>query len=202
MQVYEKRPTGLGAKQLSAQAARDRRGAVFAAARAVVGVVLIGLIGAPFGPLWALLGVGLLASVFVFVKAAGDAALVRPALVLTGRPKWDGTRRTAWAVESDDLPTSLRALTGALDADLGASLTAYDEGADYRGITRTEAFGAPTHPVMFAWGVGGRPRLKADGDAEGVWIRMEYDAGDSLVATVLANDGPAVDILKQAARRV
>lgn len=202
MQVYEKRPSGLGAKELSAHARRDRNGALFAAARVVVGVVLIGLIGAPLGFLWFVLGVASLASVFLFVKAAGDAALVRPALVLTGRPKWDGTRRTAWSVESDDLPDSLQRLATSLDAELGASLTAYDAGADYRGITRTEAFGAPEHPVVFAWGVDGKARLKATDDIAGVWIRMEYNDADVLIATVLANEGRAVETLKHVAWRV
>lgn len=202
MQVYEKRPSGLGAKELRDHARRDRNGAVFAAGRAVVGVVLIGLIGAPLGLLWAVLGIASLASVFLFVKAAGEAAVVRPALVLTGTPKWDGTRRTAWSVESDDLPSSLESLAAALDGELGASLTAYDEGSERRGITRREAFGAPTHPVLFAWGARGRPTLAATGDADGVWIRMEYDEADSLVATVLANEGRAVEALKQVAWRV
>lgn len=202
MQVYEKRPSGLGVKELSAHVRRDRNGALFAAGRAVVGVVLIGLIGVPLGFLWFVLGVASLASVFLFVKAAGEAALVRPALVLTGLPKWDGTRRTAWAVESDDLPESLRRLATGLDAELGASLTAYDEGADYRGISRQEAFGAPEHPVVFAWGAEGKARLKATGDVAGVWIRMEYNDADVLVATVLANEGRAVETLERVAWRV
>lgn len=202
MQVYEKRPSGLGAKELKAHARRDRNGAIFAAVRGVVGVVLVGLIGAPLGLLWASLGVASLASVFLFVKAAGEAAVIRPALLLTGRPKWDGTRRTSWSIESDDLPASLMALTSALDAELGPSLTAYDEGDDYRGITRREAFGSPTHPVLFAWGVDGKARLKATDEVEGVWIRMEYDASNELIATVLANEGRAVGALTHVAWRV
>ena len=201
MQVYQKRPSGLGAKELSAHARRDRRGALFAAGRAVVGVVLIGLIGAPLGFVWFVLGVASLASVFLFAKAAGDAALVRPALVLTGRPKWDGTRRTAWSVVSDDLPDTLQRLATGLDAALGASLTAYDEGSTYRGITRREAFDAPEHPVVFAWGIDGKARLKATDDVSGVWIRMEYNTADALIATVLANEGRAVDALTQVAWR-
>jgi hypothetical protein len=202
VQVYEKRPSGLGAKELNAHVARDRPGAIFAAARLVVGVVLVGLVGAPLGFLWLLIGVALVASVFLFVKAAGAAAVIHPALVLTGRPKWDGTRRTAWAIEADDLPDALRRLTDGLDAELGPSLTAYDEGSDYRGITRREAFGAPEHPVLFAWGVGGRARLKATDDVQGVWIRMEYNDSNELVATVLANEGRAADTLTHVAWRV
>jgi len=162
---------------------------------------LIGLVGAPLGFLWVVVGIALLASVFLFVKAAGEAALVRPALVLTGTPKWDGTRRTAWSIESDDLPESLKKLAAGLDAELGDSLTAYDQGDDFHGITRTEAFGSPTHPVLFAWGVGGKPRLAAREDVDGVWIRMEYNTADALVATVLANEGRAVDALTQVAWR-
>ena len=202
MQVYEKRPSGLSVEQLTAHARADRRSALLALARGIAGIVLIGCLGLPFGVLWAVIGVGLLASVFLFVRDAAGAAVRRPALVLTGRPKWDGVRRTAWSVESDDLPDSLRRLTDGLDAELGASLTAYDQGADYRGITRREAFDAPTHPVLFAWGVGGKPRLAATDDVEGVWIRMEYDRSSNLVATVLANEGRAVAALTQVAWRV
>lgn len=202
MQVYEKRPSGLGAKELRAQADRDRRGAMFAAARAVAGIVLVGLIGAPLGPLWALIGIACLASVFVFVRAAGAAAIVRPALILTGTPKWDGTRRTSWSIEADDLIDAVRRLADGLDAELGESLTAFDEGAEYRGVTRRAAFDEPIHPVMLAWGVGGKARLKATEEVDGVWIRLESRVSGPSTATVLANPGRAVDTLKQVAWRV
>ena len=64
-----------------------------------------------------------------------------------------------------------------------------------------KAFDAPEHPVVFAWGIDGKARLKATDDVSGVWIRMEYNTADTLVATVLANEGRAVDALTQVAWR-
>ncbi len=201
MQVYEKRPSGLG-PELGRHARTDRTGAAFALARVVVGILLMGLLTFPLGWLWFTLGVVSFASGFLFVRAAARAALVRPALVLTGRPKWDGTRRSAWRVESDDLPATLMHLTEGLDAECGSALTAYDLGDDYRGITRTEAFGSPEHPVLFAWGIDSPARLKANDDAMGIWLRMDYDDANELRATVLANEGRAVERLTHVAWRV
>lgn len=199
MYVYEKRPSGLGAKELAAQARRDPGAATFAVARALLGVVLIGLAGAPLGLVWVALGVALVVSVFLFVKAAAAAAVVRPALILIGHPTWEGTRRTAWSIEADPLIEVVQRLADRLDTELGDSLTAFDEGADYRGVTRRAAFDDPSHPVHIAWGVGGRPRLKAEGDVEGIWIRLESRVTGPSQATVLANEGRAVDVLKRVA---
>lgn len=201
MQVYEKPPSGLG-PELGRHALANRAGAAFALARVAVGVLLMGLLAFPLGWLWFTLGVVSFASGFLFVKAAARAALVRPALVLTGRPKWDGTRRLAWRLDSDDLPATLMHLTEGLDAECGSALTAFDLGDDYRGITRTEAFGSPEHPVLFAWGIDSPARLKANDDVVGIWLRMEYDEADELRATLLANEGRAVERLTHVAWRV
>lgn len=201
MQVYEKRPSGLG-PELMAHARRDRGGASFAVGRALVGVVLIALLGAPLGPLWAILGVGLLGSSFLFVQAAGRAAIRRPALILTGTPKWDGTRRTSWSIEADDPAVAARALADGLDHALGASMMAADEGESFRGVGRREAFES-TVPVQIAWGVGRAAKLTATEDVEGVWMRIDPGAGaEAKTVTLLANEGRAREALVDVAWRV
>ncbi|MFN8051715.1 MAG: hypothetical protein U0Q22_09780 [Acidimicrobiales bacterium] len=203
MQVYEKRPSGLSVRDLRSYAARAPRHAAFAAMRLVVGLALVACIVFPLGFLWFLLGLVSLASVFLFVREAATAAIVRPALVLTGLPKWDGTRRTSWVVDADDPLVHGEALAAALDDELGASLTAFDEGADFRGTTRAEVFGgAGDLPAIIAWGVGRKPRLAATADVDGVWMRVDPGAdGAAPAVTLLANTGTAVDALKQVAWR-
>jgi len=202
VRVYDKRPSGLGAADLRAQAERDPRGAAFAAARLLAGVVLVGMVGAPVGLLWLVLGVVLTASAFRFVGAAAGAAIARPALVLTGRPKWDGVRRTSWALETEGADQARavgRRLAEELDVELGDSLTAFDEDGRHRGATRGEVFDGDA-PGLIAWAVRGRPKLAAGDEADGVWLRLDPgETGDRIM--VLANDGRAADALRAAAHR-
>ena len=166
----------------------------------MLGLVGIGLIAAPAGIVWFLIGVALLVSVFAFVRDAAAAAVDRPSLILTGTPKWDGVRRTSWSLEADDPVAVARSLTEQLDGELGASLTALDEGTDYRGTTRNEAFGSTTAAALVAWGVDKKPRLAATGEVEGVWLRLDRESeGAAATVTVLANPGRAVEALKRAA---
>lgn len=197
MRVYERRPSGLAPSELAAHARARPADAVFAAARLVLGVVGIAFVGAPLGVLWMIAGVALVGSAFRFVGAAGAAAMERPALVLTGTPKWDGVKRTSWRIDADEPLASAQALAGLLDTELGDALTAFDEGPRYQGTTRREAFApAAPHPVIIAWGVGRKARLAADGDTNGVWMRLEDGA-----VTLLSDGGSATEALTTAAWR-
>jgi len=203
VQVYEKVPTGLRLEELRAHAKRHPQAAAFAAVRGVAGLVAIACITLPFGIIWFVAGVALLASVFMFARAAGEGAVIRPALMITGRPKWDGVRRTSWRIEADDVVAQALALADGLDAELGESLTAIDEGTGYRGTTRREAFDSPPGPVVIAWGIDQRARLAADGDRQGVWLRLEVlEVDQPPVITILANTGRALEVLKHVAWRV
>src|SRR5207247_1241674 len=113
---------------LAAHARRRPGSAAAAGARGVAGIDLIGFAGAPLGVVLAAIGVVLLASVFLFVRDAAAAAIERPCLVLTGTPKWDGTRRTAWTIDADDAAMLAGRLADGLDSELGDALTAFDEG--------------------------------------------------------------------------
>lgn len=197
MRVYERRPSGLAPVQLAALARARPAHAGFAVARVVVGVVLIGLLALPGGPLWGALGTLLLASSFGFVRAAGRHAMERPALVLTGRPKWDGVRRVSWVVEADDPVAAARRIADGLDGELGDSLTASGDGDDRRGTTRRAAFDAAgAEPVLVGWSIAGRPTLTADGAADGVWLRIDPSTEGPPVVTLLTNEGPAEEALK------
>lgn len=202
MHVYERRPNGLSPQQLLDHARSEPRAAAFAAVRGVGGIVLMGLLTAPLGWLWFVLGVASLSSVFVFVRSAAEAAIRRPALVLTGRPKWDGTRRTSWSIDAADPVEVARELAGAVDAELGDSLTAFDEESGHRGATRNEVFVDPSRSAVIAWSVGGgRPRLAAVDDVVGVWLRVDREEGGAAAVMLLASEGPAVEALLTAARR-
>lgn len=204
MRVYERRPSGLELADLKAHARRNRASARFAAGRLLTGVVLVGCVVFPLGALWLLIGVALIASVGLFMRGAARAAVERPALVFIGLPKWDGTRRTAWSVEADDLTASLSGLMDGLDEELGAALMAADDAGEFTGLSRRAALEPHELPVLLAWGVGRKPRLAAEGDGEGVWIRIEPSPshdGVGRTATVLANEGRARDVLTQVAWR-
>lgn len=205
MRVYERRPSGLELADLKAHARRHRASARFAAGRLLAGVVLVGCVVFPLGALWFLIGVALIASVGLFMRGASRDAVERPALVFMGLPKWDGTRRTAWSIEADDLTGSLAGLMDGLDSELGDALMAADESGEYTGLSRRAAIEPNDLPVLLAWGVGGKARLAADGDREGVWIRIEPSPsrdGEGRTATVLANEGRAREVLTQVAWRV
>lgn len=203
MRVYEKRPSGLSVAELRAQAQRDPAAARRAIGRAAVGVALVACVSLPFGLLWLLLGAGLLGSTVLFARDAALAAIERPSFVLRGRPKWEGVTRTHWSVEADDPLAVGQRLATELDETLGESLTAFDRGGSNEGTTRRQAF-APggDSPAIVGWSIKGRPRLSADGDADGVWLRIDPAVdGATPKVTVLANDGAATAALTQAAWR-
>ena len=127
MHVHERRPSGLAPRDLLSYGRARRSEGRSAAVRLIAAVVLMVAILAPLGILWFVLGFALLASLVGFVRRAAVAALARPALVLTGTPKWEGTRRVSWMIEADDdaqLVAAASALTAALSAELGTPVTA------------------------------------------------------------------------------
>ena len=181
MHVHERRPSGLAPRDLLSYGRARRSEGRSAAVRLIAAVVLMVAILAPLGILWFVLGFALLASLVGFVRRAAVAALARPALVLTGTPKWEGTRRVSWMIEADDdaqLVAAASALTAALSAELGTPVTAVvdDDGS-----------------TVSAWGVGRAPRLAADGATDGVWLRIDPPADDAPISkvTVLCNEGAA-----------
>lgn len=205
MRVYERRPSGLSVAELRAHAAREPVAARWAIARGVVGVVLLGCIALPLGLLAALVGAALVASTLLFARASAVAAIDRPSLVLRGRHKWDGVRRTNWSIEADAPLVVAERLAAELDEALGGPLHAFTGEDGDEGTTRRQVFaGGTDRAAIVAWTVRGAPRLAATGDADGVWIRVEPAAGDDEppVIAVLANEGPATDALTQAAWRV
>lgn len=207
MQVYEKRPSGLALDDLRSYASRHRGAAAFAAARTIAGLVLFAFFGTSLGVVLFVVGLALLASTVPFVRGSADAALERPAMVLTNRPRWDGVRRRIWELEAGDgdVVALGAGLARALDVEFGDSLTTFDEEGNFRGDTRSAVFSREAHaPGQLAWSVDGRLSVRPTPEADGVWLRIERAEPDdpaSMKVTVVTNEGEATERLKVAAAR-
>ncbi|NLA34156.1 MAG: hypothetical protein GX868_00520 [Actinobacteria bacterium] len=208
MQVYEKRPSGLAPDDLRSYAAQHRGSAAWAAVRTLAGLVLFAFFNTSVGVLLFLVGLVLLASTVPFVRRSADAAIKRPAVLLTNRPRWDGVRRKIWEIDAGDADiVALGAgLARALDVECGDSLTTFDEEGNFRGDTRNAVFSATAHaPGQLAWSVDGRLSVRPTPEADGVWVRIERiepnDDDSALKVTIVTNEGEATERFKVAAAR-
>lgn len=208
MQVYEKRPSGLAPDDIKTYSKQHPGPAAFALVRTLAGLVLLGFVTTELGPVLFVVGLLLLASTYPFVRSVAKAAINRPALLLTGQPRWDGVRRKVWTIDvgDGDVSAAGRALAEAIDHELGDSLVAFDELGDFRGDTRDAVFAVDAHaPGQIAWAVEGRPSIALSPDANGVWLRIERvrpdDDESPLKVTVISNEGAATKALTTAAGR-
>lgn len=207
MQVYEKRPSGLSIDDLRAFTRRHPGEAAFTALRAVAGLVMFAFFDTPPGVLLFLAGLALLASTVPTLRRSADEAMVRPCLVLTNQPKWDGVLRKVWRLDAGDgdVVALGRALAEALDAELDDHLTTFDELGEFRGDTRNAVFSRDAHaPGQVVWAVEGRPSITPSKGANGVWMRIERvnpDDPQSIGVTVVSNAGGATEALTTAAAR-
>lgn len=203
MFVYDSTPTGLAPDHLAAAARREPSAARAAAARAVGGVALVALaFVAPFGWLCAVGGVALIGSTLLFARTSATLAVKTPALVFDGRPAWEGTKRSLFAIRADHVDDVAQLLAAGLDRECGAGLTAFDDD-ELTGVARSLAFADAERPALLAWGVGRPAALRATGDTSGIWLRRRPPAGaGSAVVEVLADRGAAEAALRLVAQSV
>lgn len=207
MQVYEKRPTGLSADHLRSYASTHPGPVAFAVVRTLAGLVCFAFFNTSAGVILFVVGLALLGSTVPTLRRIADHAIVRPALLLTNQPKWDGVRRKVWTLDPGDGDAVAlgRALAEAIDAELGAGTTTFDEEGNFRGDTRSAVFSRDAHaPGQLAWAGDAKLSLTPTGDADGVWLRIERrdpNDPDSIAITVVSNEGPASNALKVAAHR-
>ncbi|MEZ5321008.1 MAG: hypothetical protein R2698_02800 [Microthrixaceae bacterium] len=199
MRVYERPSHGLSPAALRRLTATDRRGASFAALRVAVGLAMLVLSPVVLWWLFVPAGLVLTSSALLFVRRAAVASVERPALVLTGRPRWDGTTRRSWTIDADD-PTAVAArLAAALDLELGESLDARDPAdGPAEGTNRSRVL-TGEHDGIIAWASSGAPHLRADGDRDGVWLRRDAESG---AVILLSSEGRATAALKAAAASI
>ncbi|MCB1284807.1 MAG: hypothetical protein M9952_05270 [Microthrixaceae bacterium] len=209
MRVYEKRPSGLAVGDLRSYAATHPGEAVFAVVRTFVGLAMFAFFNTRLGVVLFFVGLALLASTVPFVRRVADAAMIRPCLVLSNRPKWDGVSRRVWELDAGDvdLVAVAGALSSALDGELGESIAAFEELGEFRGDVRNAVLSAEAHaPGQVAWAVSGAVSIIPGRESDGVWLRLERVDHDNdaskLKVTVVSNEGPATAALATAAVKV
>ncbi len=196
MRVYRKRPSGLSPADLS----RATRTSPWRAATALAALggafICLSLVGTDFGGAWAILSLVLVGSTGWFAMFSRSLALVRPSIVLSSVPKWDGQVRTAWLVVSDDPVATARSIAECLDAEVGPSLvaTVASDGTP-TGTTLASSLSQDELPVLIGWStVAGRAAsLDASAEGSGIWLRL--DVGATCTASLLASQGEATDVL-------